>query len=218
MLLFVVCCWLGSFQYSGSGGVVNADFTSSCRAEICRNGGTCHEDLKKTLGFRCECPIEYTGYNCQIRKRKTIQSDDNKNYEHSRLEESNPCLNGGTFLKDGVPCACTLDFTGSLCGIRIRSAAEAEQNKNESEQQKESTQSEFIPNDVEEKNRFIALVVLVVGVAIVLSIVFIICCNLCCCETWSLGSCFCFSCCCKKRNQKKRRRIPFEDPDDVFRV
>ena len=35
----------------------------------CQNGGTCADGDIQYYPYRCECPPEWTGMNCEIRKR-----------------------------------------------------------------------------------------------------------------------------------------------------
>ncbi|XP_070207543.1 basement membrane-specific heparan sulfate proteoglycan core protein-like isoform X4 [Littorina saxatilis] len=78
---------------------------SLCERDPCKNGGIC-QDLS-TTDYRCQCPEDYTGRNCEteIDECLTLQ----------------PCENGGTCdVVGGIyRCSCPIGFMGRNCDTRI---------------------------------------------------------------------------------------------------
>ena len=75
-----------------------------CAVNRCQNGGSC---VDKVNGFKCICPVGFTGPLCQT------DIDD--------CQSDNPCLNGGSCadLVNSFRCICVPGFTGSLCQTNV---------------------------------------------------------------------------------------------------
>jgi hypothetical protein len=96
-------------------------------ADPCEHGSTCVDQPGTLIGYNCVCTPEYFGINCQSRKHGDIGkindgSGGNKGNANEASKNQNvlPCLNGGTFIKIGLPCACTHGFGGSVCQFNLK--------------------------------------------------------------------------------------------------
>ncbi|XP_022101785.1 delta-like protein B [Acanthaster planci] len=85
-------------------GLVNANAVITCDNHPCKNGGTCIQEIFDE-GYRCKCPMEYYGTNCEKRNDKC---------------DTNPCLNGGSCQVSGPSqsCVCPPDASGKMCQYR----------------------------------------------------------------------------------------------------
>ncbi|KAK3579233.1 hypothetical protein CHS0354_033303 [Potamilus streckersoni] len=69
----------------------------------CKNGGACED---QDIGYRCNCPVGYTGLNCQTNINDCTNTS---------------CLNGGVCI-DGVnnfTCNCNNGYQGQICQTLI---------------------------------------------------------------------------------------------------
>ncbi|XP_062592695.1 multiple epidermal growth factor-like domains protein 10 [Saccostrea cucullata] len=87
-----------------SGPTCAINTTNECSSSPCQNGGTC---MDKTGYYTCQCPSEYTGYNCQVRcerDRNCIWKDcmQCKNKFANRVCDSE--CNNELCLYDGFDC------------------------------------------------------------------------------------------------------------------
>ncbi|XP_017581264.1 hyaluronan-binding protein 2-like [Pygocentrus nattereri] len=116
------------------------DVRGSCTPNPCLNNGMCEQ--KKGGRFKCKCPKNFGGRRCE--KRVMICKRDTCGYGQCVLTlsppfyeckckppfkppncksiapcESNPCLNGGSCVKDGqdFDCVCKEGFTGRFCHV-----------------------------------------------------------------------------------------------------
>lgn len=80
-----------------------APIDDPCASNPCFNYGTC---MRENGGFRCVCPVGYTGNRCEARDAC----------------QSNPCANGGTCQpingNGGYQCLCPIGFSGMQCENR----------------------------------------------------------------------------------------------------
>ncbi|XP_026794962.3 hyaluronan-binding protein 2 [Pangasianodon hypophthalmus] len=115
------------------------DVRGSCNPNPCLNSGVCED---KKGGFRCKCPKPFRGRLCEKGRRPCKK--DTCGYGQCVLTSSppyfeckckapfeppnckkiapckwNPCLNGGTCVKDGqdFDCLCTAGFSGKFCQV-----------------------------------------------------------------------------------------------------
>ena len=86
---------------AGREGTFCREVVQYCNNSSCLNGGTCDE---ATGGFRCTCPVAFTGSTCEI--PNTCQSS--------------TCRNGGTCISvegGGSKCNCPEGFDGANCEL-----------------------------------------------------------------------------------------------------
>lgn len=101
-----------------------------CANSPCFNGGSCVDLIG---GFRCECPVEWTGEFCDKGKCsffsyllqvlsffKFVFKDVNE-CESNSASAFGPCINadGCENLPGGFNCVCQKGWTGETCSINI---------------------------------------------------------------------------------------------------
>ncbi|XP_036431013.1 hyaluronan-binding protein 2-like [Colossoma macropomum] len=116
------------------------DVRGSCSPNPCLNNGICED--RRAGRFKCKCPKHFRGRRCE--KRVMICKRDTCGYGQCVLTlsppyyeckckppfkppncksiapcEPNPCLNGGSCVKDGqdFDCVCKEGFTGRFCHV-----------------------------------------------------------------------------------------------------
>ncbi len=81
-----------------------------CLNTTCLNGGSCRPPISLDDPL-CDCPVNFTGNNCEINKIKA-------NTKSKTCESDNPCFNGGICYIDQenqIACVCPIGFSGPLC-------------------------------------------------------------------------------------------------------
>ncbi|RNA17322.1 notch-like transmembrane receptor LIN-12 [Brachionus plicatilis] len=85
-----------------------------CKSNPCLNGATCIYILEKSTTYECICPPGFSGPNCDQKKSFDSEEDYSKESDRSMDKE---CLNGGKFVRSGLPCSCPNGYSGSKCEI-----------------------------------------------------------------------------------------------------
>ncbi len=92
----------------------------ACTPNPCLNGAVCISNAFG--GFTCQCPPEFTGQRCEDRKTLFTFSVATCFFSVCLGDAcaSQPCMNGGTCMKDngGFRCVCPPGYSGSQCEIR----------------------------------------------------------------------------------------------------
>ena len=87
----------------------------------CLNGGTC--STTSIGGFVCFCLPNFTGTRCQDMVTTTIATTIEYITRTNDVCQSNPCLNAGSCVPNGVGgflCQCLNGFVGNRCEARGR--------------------------------------------------------------------------------------------------
>lgn len=116
----------------GFGGKDCSQYVNECVSSPCANGGTCVTTGSGGDGFKCECPVGYTGANCTD-ERPTILGDHSKHVSNQEQPEMVQASVNGLLmvvLSVSVPVAALAAILVVLCmkNRRRRDQKKADEN------------------------------------------------------------------------------------------